>query len=246
MVRRVGGGTGATVPDVVPTEEPLEIQLNGVLVGTTMRTPGNDFELAAGWCLAEGLLAGDLVRQVAYCPGKVAGVNTYNVLDVRTESRAKPAPARLTPATASCGVCGSTTLDDLCARLAPLGAPVEGVRLSTVTLAADRLGDAQPLFSSTGSVHGAAAFSLADGSLALVREDVGRHNAVDKLVGRLLLSGRVSVELVQKAWAAGFGVVAAVGGPTSLAMDTAAAAGITLAGFVRGDRATVYTGALAA
>jgi FdhD protein len=167
-----------------------------------------------------------------------------------------PASAgRLTTTTASCGVCGSRTIDDLCARL-PRLAPAP-VTLGAVRAAVDALPGAQSVFGSTGSVHGAATFALADGTLGAVREDVGRHNAVDKLLGRLLLdgglpatglglalSGRVSVELVQKAWAGGFGAVAAVGGPSSLAVETAAAAGITLAGFVRDGRATVYAGEL--
>jgi FdhD protein len=156
-------------------------------------------------------------------------------------------------------VCGSTTVDDLCARLAPVAVHGVAVDLAVLANAVDGLRSQQALFSSTGSVHGAGAFSLLDGSVSLVREDVGRHNAVDKVAGRLLLdealpahglglvlSGRVSVELVQKAWSAGFGVVAAVGGPSSLAIDTAAAGGITLAAFVRDGRATVYTGTVTA
>ncbi|MGD9796907.1 MAG: formate dehydrogenase accessory sulfurtransferase FdhD [Acidimicrobiia bacterium] len=294
-VRRLETGTGTGTPklvhDVVPTEEPLEIRLNGELVGTTMRTPGHDFELAAGWCLAEGHLVGDLIGQIRYCAGKGPEGNSYNVLDVVTHRGARPAPTRLAASTASCGICGSVAIDELTARLDRL-APVAAPSLRSVVAAAGALGDHQPLFDRTGSVHGAAAFTLADGtavdgapaggagadgagaggagaggagadgglpagSVVVVREDVGRHNAVDKLVGRLLLddrlpatglglllSGRVSVELVQKAWAAGFPVVAAVGGPSSLAVEAADAAGITLVGFVRGDRANVYAGDL--
>jgi FdhD protein len=253
-VRLTPGPT--TVHDVLPTEEPLEILVNGVLVGTTMRTPGNDFELAAGWCLAEGFLAGDSVHRIRYCAGKGPEGNSYNVLDVVTKSGIHPEPTRLTLTTASCGLCGSLTIDDLCERLTPL-ADHQPTALSAVTAAAASLRAAQPLFDKTGSVHGAAAFTLDDGSLVEVREDVGRHNAVDKLTGRLLLddrlpvdglglllSGRVSVELVQKAWAAGFAVVAAVGGPSSLAVDAAKAANITLAGFVRDGQANLYHGAL--
>jgi FdhD protein len=254
-VQRVGESPGLR-HDVVPTEEPLEILVNGVLVGSTMRTPGNDFELAAGWCLSEGHLTGDRIGRILYCAGKGPEGNSYNVLDVVTYSGVKPVPTRLTATTASCGICGSVAVDELLGRLDPLPA-VPPVALEIITAAAAALGAHQSLFARTGSVHGAAAFRLLDGSIVETREDVGRHNAVDKLVGRflldeelpadglgLLLSGRVSVELVQKAWTAGFAVVAAVGGPTSLAVDAAAAARVTLVGFVRDERANVYTGAL--
>lgn len=254
-VRRAGAG-GKLVQDVVPTEEPLEILVNGELAGTTMRTPGNDFELAAGWCLSEGHLAGDRIHSIRYCAGKGPAGNSYNVLDVVTHRGDKPVPTRLAGSTASCGICGSLAIDELKLRLDPLD-PIGAVPFDVLQVAAAALGVHQPMFSRTGSVHGAAAFALADGAIEEAREDVGRHNAVDKLVGRLLLdgrlpatrhglllSGRVSVELVQKAWAAGFPVLAAVGGPTSLAVDLAAAAGITLLGFVRQDRVNVYTGAI--
>jgi FdhD protein len=255
VVQRLGEDAGLR-HDVVPTEEPLEILVNGVLVGTTMRTPGNDFELAAGWCLSEGHLAGDLVGRIRYCAGKGPEGNSYNVLDVVTHSGVKPSPTRLTTTTASCGICGTVAVDDLLSRLDPLP-PIPPVDLAVVTAAAASLDEHQSLFAKTGSVHGAAAFRMADGVIVEAREDVGRHNAVDKLVGRfllddrlpavglgLLLSGRVSVELVQKAWSGGFAVVAAVGGPTSLAIELAGAAGITLVGFVRTGRVNVYTGTL--
>jgi FdhD protein len=250
-------GVGARlVHDVVPTEEPLEILVNGELVGSTMRTPGNDFELAAGWCLSEGHLVGDRISRIRYCAGKGPEGNSYNVLDVVTHGGARPSPTRLTATTASCGICGSVAIEALLMRLDPL-VPVEPVRQEMVTRAIGSIGEHQQLFARTGSVHGAAAFSLDDGAITETREDVGRHNAVDKVVGRLLLddrlpavgmglvlSGRVSVELVQKAWAAGFALVAAVGGPTSLAIEAATAAGLTLVGFARADRVNVYTGSL--
>ncbi len=243
--------------DVVPTEEPLEIRVNGELVGSTMRTPGNDFELVAGWALSEGHLVDDRVGQIRYCAGKGPEGNSYNVLDLVTVSGRLPAPTRLAASTASCGICGSLAIDELRLRLEPIG-PVPAVPFPVIAAASVGLGPHQAVFARTGSVHAAAAFSLVDGSIVEVREDVGRHNAVDKVVGRMLLdgrlpgsgvglflSGRVSVELVQKAWTAGFGLVAAVGGPTSLAIEAAQAAGVTLVGFVRPERANVYTGSLA-
>jgi FdhD protein len=239
------------VPDEVIVEEPLEIRLDQNLVTTTMRTPGNDFELAVGLCFTDGLLAGAAVNNVRYCATGTASETRYNVVTVDTAGRAPVPTARLGTTTSSCGLCGTASLTDLQARLAPL----DGLAvLAPEVLAAipDQARAVQPLFGTTGAVHGAAAFTTT-GEILVAREDVGRHNAVDKVVGRLLLdgrlpasvlglyvSGRASFEIVQKAWAAGFAAVVAVSAPSSLAVEAARAAGMTLVGFARHDHMNIY------
>ena len=238
-------------PDELIVEEPLSIRLDDVLVATTMRTPGHDFELAAGFCFTDGLLAGAPVMTCRYCATGSAVDTEFNVVSVDTGGQAPVPTARLTATTSSCGLCGSASLDELTDRLEPL-APTTPVALEVLAAVADRIRAEQGLFDATGAVHAAAAFD-ATGAPLVVREDVGRHNAVDKVVGRLLLdgrlpadglglyvSGRASFELVQKAWAAGFSALVAVSAPTSLAVATARRANLTLAGFVRGRRMNVY------
>ena len=249
---RFDGVEAHRAPDEVIVEEPLAIHLDGVLVATTMRTPGHDFELAAGFLHGDGFLAGAPIATCRYC-GTGSAVDTeFNVVSVDTGGRApEPAP-RLQTATAACGVCGSTSLDELTARLEPLPR-TEPFPLHLLAAVPERMVAEQPLFATTGSVHAAAAFDRS-GDPLVVREDIGRHNAVDKVVGRLLLdgrlpatglglfvSGRASFEMVQKAWAAGFAAVVAVSGPSALAVETARAAGLTLAGFARGGRLNVYS-----
>ena len=251
MIRRLDDDGAAATPDQLVVEEPLEIRLDEHLVTTTMRTPGHDFELAAGWCFTEGLLAGAPVRGIRYCATGPAAETGFNVVTVETDGTAPVPPTRLTTTTSSCGVCGSTTVDDLRARLTPL---TPDVRFSHEVLVEvpDRVRAEQVLFDSTGGVHAAAAFD-AEGTPLVVREDIGRHNAVDKVVGRLLLdgalpasglglfvSGRTSFEIVQKAWSAGFATVLSVSAPSSLAVETAAAGGVELFGFVRGRRVNAY------
>ena len=239
-------------PDELIVEEPLSIRLDDVLVATTMRTPGHDFELASGFCFTDGLLAGAPVLSCRYC-GTGSAVDTeFNVVSVETGGRAPVPTPRLTITTSSCGLCGSTSLDELADRLAPLAA-ANSIPLEVLAGMPESVRAEQGLFDATGAVHAAAAFDVA-GVPLLVREDVGRHNAVDKVVGRLLLddrlpardlglyvSGRASFELVQKAWAAGFSALVAVSAPTSLAVATARRANLTLAGFVRGGRMNVYS-----
>jgi FdhD protein len=239
-------------PDELIVEEPMTIQLDGVKVATTMRTPGNDFELAAGFCFTDNLLAGARVHGVRYCADGSATDTEYNVVTVDTGGEAPPAQARLGNTTSSCGLCGSEAIEQLCDQLTPLPkvAPFE---LSTLAAIPERVAHAQGLFAATGAVHAAAAFTR-DGTVLTVREDVGRHNAVDKVVGKMLLagelpaadlglfvSGRASFELVQKAWAAGFVVLVAVSAPTSLAVQTARTAGLHLVGFARSQRLNVYS-----
>ena len=238
-------------PERVIVEEPLEIRLDGHLVATTMRTPGDDFELAVGLCHADGLLGGATVESCRYCGTGSAVETEFNVVSVDTGGRApEPAP-RLGTVSSACGVCGSTQIDELCARLAPI--PEHAPWSTDVLLGVVASVRAhQELFDVTGGVHAAAAFDR-DGTILHVREDIGRHNAVDKVVGRLLLdgrlpatdlalfvSGRASFEMVQKAWAAGFEAVVAVSAPSALAVETATRAGLTLIGFVRDDGGNVY------
>jgi FdhD protein len=254
VITRVDGGVTRRQPDELIVEEPMSIQLDGTLVSTTMRTPGNDFELAVGYCYTDGLLAGAAVHGVRYCATGSAVDTAFNVVTVETGNRAPVPTPRLTTTSSSCGLCGSASLDELAARLFPL--PVGRLALPSldaIASIANAVVGTQGLFKQTGSVHAAAAFRQ-DGTVVLTREDVGRHNAVDKVVGRLLLddqlpahqlslfvSGRASFEIVQKAWAAGFAAVVAVSAPTSLAVHTARRAGMLLAGFVRGDRFNVYS-----
>jgi FdhD protein len=239
-------------PDELIVEEPMSIQVDGTLVATTMRTPGHDYELAVGFCHTDGLLAGAPITGVRYCASGGAVETEFNVVTVETGGRAPTPTPRLGNTTSSCGLCGNDAIEALCDVLLPLPdtAPIPLAVLASMPGAV--LGT-QTLFSSTGAVHAAAAFT-ADGEVLVTREDVGRHNAVDKVVGRLLLdgalpatglglfvSGRASFELVQKAWAAGFATLVAVSAPTSLAVETARRGGLRLAGFVREQRLNVYS-----
>ncbi|MEU2546153.1 formate dehydrogenase accessory sulfurtransferase FdhD [Streptomyces roseolus] len=259
-VTRIRGGAVSTRPDTLVAEEPLEIRLNGKPLAITMRTPGDDFALAAGFLVSEGVLASAAdVRSIVYCAGaKEDGTNTYNVVDV------KLAPGVAVPditlernvyTTSSCGLCGKASLDAVRTTARFPIADTPPVRVSPALLSGlpDRLRAAQKVFDTTGGLHAAALFTE-DGELLDVREDVGRHNAVDKLVGRalredllpldravLLVSGRASFELAQKAVMAGIPVLAAVSAPSSLAVDLAAEAGLTLVGFLRGPDMNVYT-----
>ncbi|MGW3937975.1 formate dehydrogenase accessory sulfurtransferase FdhD [Streptomyces phaeochromogenes] len=265
-VIRIRDGAVSTRPDTLVAEEPLEIRLNGKPLAITMRTPGDDFALAAGFLVSEGVLgAADELQNIVYCAGAtVDGSNTYNIVDVRT------APGVVIPditlernvyTTSSCGLCGKASLDAVrtTARWSiddTAGDTTPPVRLEPELLASlpDRLRAAQRVFDRTGGLHAAALFTE-DGELVDVREDVGRHNAVDKLVGRalqngslplsrtvLLVSGRASFELAQKAVMAGIPFLAAVSAPSSLAVDLAAESNLTLVGFLRGTSMNVYAG----
>ncbi|MBK3566817.1 formate dehydrogenase accessory sulfurtransferase FdhD [Streptomyces sp. MBT62] len=260
-VIRIRDGAVSSRPDTLVAEEPLEIRLNGKPLAITMRTPGDDFALAAGFLVSEGVLATAYdLRNIVYCAGAtVDGTNTYNVVDVRT------APDVVIPditlernvyTTSSCGLCGKASLDAVRTTTRWPIADTPPVRVEPALLASlpDRLRAAQRVFDRTGGLHAAALFSE-EGELLDVREDVGRHNAVDKLVGRalqngdlplsrviLLVSGRASFELAQKAVMAGIPVLAAVSAPSSLAVDLAAETGLTLVGFLRGSNMNVYAG----
>ncbi|MFI9256412.1 formate dehydrogenase accessory sulfurtransferase FdhD [Streptomyces sioyaensis] len=266
-VIRIRDGVVSTRPDTLVAEEPLEIRLGGKPLAITMRTPGDDFALAAGFLVSEGVLArADELTHIVYCAGatdsEAGGANTYNVVDVRLADGV-PVPditlERNVYTTSSCGLCGKASLDAVRTRTRwPLDTgPDTPVRIEPATLAAlpDRLRAAQRVFERTGGLHAAALFT-ADGELLDIREDVGRHNAVDKIIGRalqegrlplssavLMVSGRASFELAQKAVMAGIPVLAAVSAPSSLAVDLAAETGLTLIGFLRGSSMNVYAGA---
>ncbi|MEC9427425.1 MAG: formate dehydrogenase accessory sulfurtransferase FdhD [Actinomycetota bacterium] len=251
FTRRVDADGSRRVPDELIVEEPLAIRLDGELVATTMRTPGDDFELAVGFCITEGVLHDVPIRTVRYCGEGPAAQAEYNDVTVDTGGRAPAPTPRLGPASSSCGICGTVAIDDLRERLRPL--EVEPFEIGVLAGLADRI-DGQALFSTTGAVHAAVAFDRS-GKPQVLREDIGRHNAVDKVVGwlhmdgllpagdlGLWVSGRASFEMAQKAWAAGFACLVAVSGPSALAVETATVANLQLAGFARGDRLNLYTG----
>ena len=230
--------------DAVAIEEPLEIRVDGEPLAVTMRTPGHDDELAAGFLWGEGLL--DRAPEVGLTRDLAA-----NTIEVRGPLTKDPGRRRFYT-TSSCGVCGKGAIEEITVQAppAPAGPLVDRALLAVLP---DRL--RQPGFDATGGMHATGLFTPA-GELLLVREDVGRHNAMDKVVGRALLdgslplhervlcvSGRLSFELVQKAAMAGAPVLVGVGAPTSLAVSLAAELGLTLAGFARGDRVNVYAGA---
>ena len=244
LTQRWDGAALRRRPDELIVEEPLEVRLDDHLVATTMRTPGHDFELAVGLCHGDGLLGGAPVLTCRYCGTGSAVESEFNVVSVDTGGAA-PVPApRVATTTSACGLCGSTSIDDQRARIGrlPAGPPWP---LEVLAAVPERVRPQQDLFDVTGAVHAAAAFDRT-GSPVVVREDIGRHNAVDKVVGRLLLdgalpaadlglyvSGRAGFEIVQKAWAAGFTAAVAVSAPSALAVEAARQAGLTLAGFVR-------------
>lgn len=258
-VHHVTAGISVARPETLVVEEPLEIRVGGEPLTVTMRTPGSDVELAQGFLLTEGVIGHrDDVLTVRYCRGAGDdGVNTYNVLDVTLAphvSAPSPDLRRNFYSTSSCGVCGKASLEavQLISRHGPGDDPS---RISVETLSAlpDRLRAAQKVFATTGGLHGAALFTT-DGEMLVVREDVGRHNAVDKVIGWalegaripltgsvLLVSGRASFELTQKAVMAGIPVLAAVSAPSSLAVDLAGQSGLTLVAFLRGQSMNVYT-----
>ncbi|MFW0792194.1 formate dehydrogenase accessory sulfurtransferase FdhD [Gordonia sp. CPCC 205515] len=260
-VTRVRRGTEpSTRADVLAVEEPLEIRVNGTRLAVTMRTPGNDVELATGFLVSEGVITrGDDIDVARYCNGvDKAGANTYNVLDVALAAHvAPPNPelARNFTTTSACGVCGKSSIDTVVTRSAfDPAADDLSIDADAILALPDRLRDGQAVFAKTGGLHAAALFDGDSGDLSVIREDVGRHNAVDKVIGWaalanqlplrhsiLQVSGRASFELVQKAAMAGIPMLAAVSAPSSLAADLADERGITLVGFSRGDSMVIYT-----
>lgn len=258
-VRRFSDGRFVSRPDVVAGEEPLEIRVDGSPLTTTMRTPGADIDLVHGFLHAEGLIstASD-VRSARYCDGvDEQGRQTYNVLEIdRDPSVIAPAPviARAFPTTSACGVCGTATIDALRRTLRHPLDPGPTVDPAVLTALPDRLRERQRTFQRTGGVH-AAALVGPTGELEMIREDVGRHNAVDKVIGAALLAGRLplrdaflltssraSFELVQKAAMAGVGMLVAVSAPSSLAVELARAVDLTLVGFTSARGFNLYSG----
>ncbi len=256
ITRRIDGEGTRRTPDELLVEEPLAIQLDGVQISSTMRTPGHDFELAVGFCHTEGVLHDAPVLGIRYCGTGRPADSDFNVVTVDTGGKAPEPTPRLGSTTAACGICGADAIDELTERLQVLPA-YEPWSLDMLLTLPNIAEPHQELFESTGASHAAAAFTR-DGEMLVLREDIGRHNAVDKIIGRLLLddysdssggwldtalfvSGRASFEMVQKAWAGGFSALVAVSGASSLAVETARSCGLTLVGFARPGRATVYS-----
>ncbi len=263
LLERWENGQSSRAPDDVLIEEPLRISVDGEELTTTMRTPGEDFELAAGLAVSEGLLRGASVQSISYPrqpAGNEASSSSITTVELRTSRQRQHVRRRLSVTTSACGLCGHEAIDELLEWLTPFTHP----SLLGLELVADVVSTAfadQPRFARTGVAHGAAIVDLRSEPQCLVlREDVGRHNAVDKAVGSLVLageldtvkhvsrqdlalvvSGRASFEMVQKAWAAGIGALVSVSGPSSLAVETARRAGLTLVGFARPGSANRYS-----
>lgn len=255
---RIAENSRETRFDSLVAEEPLEIRVDGRSLVVTMRTPGNDFELATGFLLTEGLIArGPDVATVSYCPGPDR--QEFNVLDVTLAPGVPTPPVHATRpfvTTSSCGLCGKSSIDTVRSR-SKYDVAGDGLRVPAHVLCAlpGRLREGQKVFDRTGGLHAAGLFD-STGRLVCLREDVGRHNAFDKVMGwaamgghlplrghLILASGRASFELVQKALMVGLPLLAAVSAPSNLAADLAEESGMTLVGFLRGDTMNVYTGA---
>lgn len=246
--------------DTLAAEEPMELRLGGESFTVTMRTPGNDFELAAGFLVGEGIIGTpEELRGLRYCAGTDEhGNQTYNVVDAELDPllvRPPVSEKRNVLTTSACGICGTTSIDAVEKTLPQPQDTHPQLHMTAQTLLElpDTLRDSQKIFDKTGGVHAAGLFNSA-GELICLREDVGRHNAVDKVIGWALMqghlplagtalqvSGRASFELVQKAALAGIEMLSAVGAPSSLAADLSDRAGLTLAGFSRGRSANLYT-----
>ncbi|EGD53745.1 formate dehydrogenase family accessory protein FdhD [Gordonia neofelifaecis NRRL B-59395] len=261
MTRRRLGSEPDRRPDLLAVEEPLEIRLSGKPLTVTMRTPGHDVELASGFLVSEGVVTrAEHVVAAIHCggPGTGGEQNSYNVLDV---ALGEGAAAVVTQAernyytTSACGVCGKTSIDaiETSSSFDVAGDDVVVAAELLVTLP-DRLRTGQRVFDTTGGLHAAALFDAATGELLVLREDIGRHNAVDKVIGWaamhdrlplrgtvLQVSGRAGFEIVQKAVMAGIPTLAAVSAPSSLAAELAARSGLTLIGFLRGESMNIYT-----
>ncbi len=259
-VIRIDGTAQQRRTDSVAVEEPLEVRLGGSPLSVTMRTPGDDFDLVHGFLVTEGVIIElESVRTMRYCAGTDdEGNQTYNVIDVAL-AEGVPVPdfglERNFYTTSSCGVCGKASIDAIRTRSAyEVVADPTVVAAAVLSALPDILRDRQKVFESTGGLHAAGLFT-ATGELLCVREDVGRHNAVDKVIGwavredklplagcALMVSGRASFELTQKALMAGIPILAAVSAPSSLAVELAESAGMTLIGFLRGETMNVYGG----
>lgn len=261
IIRIVVGESRQRQEDLLAAEEPLEIRVAGSALSITMRTPGHDFELAAGFLVSEGIVSNaEAIRAIRYCAGAPAEENTYNVLDVTLSSGVPlpdPSLERNFYMTSSCGICGKASIDAVRTLSAyPVADDPASVSDELLVTFPDRLREGQDVFEKTGGLHAAALFDAASGRMLVLREDVGRHNAVDKVIGWaltegllplrgtvLMVSGRASFELVQKASMAGIPILCAVSAPSSLAIDLASEVGLTVVGFLRGSSMVVYSGA---
>jgi FdhD protein len=253
LVHQFLGSTSSQKQDHVVQEEPLELRMAGQTLTTTMRTSGHDFELALGWAHSEGIVTRmEDVRKISYCVSKKLE-QRFNVVNIRLRSGLNPKlEPRKSLSSSACGVCGKASLEELEVRCAvvPSGFVVLPELLYTLP---EKMHHAQAVFASTGGIHAAALFS-SQGDLLVLREDVGRHNATDKVIGwglmhgtdftncMLLVSGRGGFEIAQKATTAGIPVLACVSAPSSLAVQVARRFGLTLIGFLRGQQMNVYAG----
>jgi FdhD protein len=261
VIRWTLGDSSVGQEDLLAVEEPLEIRVGGRALAVTMRTPGHDFDLAAGFLVSEGVITrAEEFSTVQYCAGATEdGVNTYNVLDVTLAPGVAPPDPSLERSfytTSSCGLCGKASIDAVRSQSAyEVRDDVLRVDAELLTTFPERLRAEQSVFDKTGGLHAAALFDGASGEMLVIREDVGRHNAVDKVVGWalkddrlplrgtvLMVSGRASFELTQKAMMAGIPVLAAVSAPSSLAAELATEMGMTLVGFLRGRSMVMYAG----
>ncbi|WP_165064335.1 formate dehydrogenase accessory sulfurtransferase FdhD [Marisediminicola senii] len=262
VTRLTVGESPITREDYLAAEEPLEIRVNGSSLVITMRTPGHDVDLAAGFLVSEGVISsGDDFAMARYCAGATdEGVNTYNILDVTLAAGvAAPDPSleRNFYMTSSCGLCGKASIDAVRTQSQwSVGDDRMTIDPAVLVTFPDLLRAEQAVFDRTGGLHAAALFDATTGRLLVMREDVGRHNAVDKVVGWavkenllplrntvLMVSGRASFELTQKALMAGIPMLAAVSAPSSLAAELATEFGMTLVGFLRGQSMVIYAGA---
>jgi FdhD protein len=254
-------GTSVRREDALAVEEPLEVRVNGTSLSVTMRSPGDDFDLVAGFLVSEGVIwSAEQLVSMRYCAGTDdEGRQTFNVVDAQLSADTPPLDLSLERhvyTSSSCGICGTASIDAV-HKAAHFGRIDDDTTYAPALLGSlpDRLREEQKVFDRTGGVHAAGLFA-ADGTLLCLREDVGRHNAVDKVVGWALregrlplrgtvlqVSGRASFELVQKAHMAGIPVLAAVSAPSSLAAEHADSSGMTMLGFSRGGGFNVYAGA---
>jgi FdhD protein len=261
VIRVTVGDSPVATEDVLAVEEPLEIRVGGRSLAVTMRTPGHDVDLVAGFLVSEGVITrGEQFTTARYCAGVGGdGLNTYNVLDVTLAPGVAPPDPSLERSfltTSACGLCGKASIDAVRTQSAydvrGDGLRVDAGLLSTFPV---KLRDGQAVFDKTGGLHAAALFDGVSGQMLVLREDVGRHNAVDKVVGWalkedrlplrgtvLMVSGRASFELTQKAAMAGIPALAAVSAPSSLAAELATELGMTLVGFLRGSSMVLYAG----
>ncbi len=261
ITRLTLGKPAQSTEDVLAVEEPLELRVNGRRLAVTMRTPGNDIDLAAGFLVSEGVITkGEHFNTARYCAGaSVDGVNTFNVLDVTLgPGVSPPAPSleRSLITTSSCGLCGKESIDAVRTKSAfSIADDPMRVDAELLTTFPELLREGQNVFEKTGGIHAAGLFDARTGELLVLREDVGRHNAVDKVIGWavkenrlplrgtvLMVSSRASFELTQKALMAGIPMLAAVSAPSSLSAEFAAEVGMTLVGFLRGNSMVIYAG----